>query len=295
MEIIESNLSFKSMDTRNTTERIILHHADASSCSAEDIHRWHLNKGWSGAGYHFLVRKDGTIYRLRPEDKVGAHAYGSNYNSIGICFEGRYMEEDMPEAQKQAGKELVAYIKNKYNITTVQAHRDVNATSCPGDKFPFDEIANFETNNVEEPTHIDENVNKDIFNDGLVNCIYDIQEWLNRHYNTGLALDNIYGPETHKALIKGLQKELNSQFNRGLSEDGIFGNATYNAYINVRQGASGNITMLIQMALFIKGYNIDMDKKFGNNTAIIVGQFQKDNGLTSDGIVGKNTFKKLFE
>ena len=53
--------------------------------------------------------------------------------------------------------------------------------------------------------------------------------------------------------------------------------------------------MLIQMALFIKGYNINMDKKFENKTLMIVGQFQNDNGLTSDGIVGKNTFKKLFE
>ncbi|EKC77056.1 protein containing N-acetylmuramoyl-L-alanine amidase, family 2 domain protein, partial [human gut metagenome] len=48
------------------------------------FYRWHLANGWAGAGYHFLVRKDGTIYRLRPEDKVGAHAYGSNYNSIGV-------------------------------------------------------------------------------------------------------------------------------------------------------------------------------------------------------------------
>ena len=147
MEIIETNLQFKDMSTRKSTERIILHHADAKNCSAEDIHRWHLNNGWSGAGYHFLVRKDGKVYRLRPEDKVGAHAYGSNNNSLGICFEGNYMEEDMPEAQKEAGKELVAYLKNKYNITTVQAHRDVCATSCPGDKFPFDEIANFESSN----------------------------------------------------------------------------------------------------------------------------------------------------
>ena len=117
MEIIETNLQFKDMSTRKATQRIILHHADAKNCSAEDIHRWHLNNGWSGAGYHFLVRKDGKVYRLRPEDKVGAHAYGSNNNSLGICFEGNYMEEDMPETQKEAGKELVAYLKNKYNIT----------------------------------------------------------------------------------------------------------------------------------------------------------------------------------
>lgn len=131
MEIIETNLQFKSMDTRKSTERIILHHAEASVCSAEDIHRWHLSKGWAGAGYQFLVRKDGSIYRLRPEDKVGAHAYGSNYNSIGICAEGKYMEEDMPEAQKKSIIELVNYLKAKYNITVIQAHRQVCATSCP--------------------------------------------------------------------------------------------------------------------------------------------------------------------
>lgn len=135
---------------------------------------------------------------------------------------------------------------------------------------------------------------KNIYNDGLVNCIYDIQEWLNRHYNTGLALDNLYGPKTKAALIKGLQTELNKQYNKGLAVDGIWGNNTYNACINVRQGAEGNITMLIQMCLFIKGYSLSMDKKFGSDTTAKVKEFQKANGLSVDGIVGKNTFKALF-
>lgn len=135
---------------------------------------------------------------------------------------------------------------------------------------------------------------KDIYNDGLVNCIYDIQEWLNRHYNTGLALDNIYGSKTESALIKGLQTELNTQYNKGLSVDGIWGNKTYNACINVREGAEGNITMLIQMTLFIKGYSLSMDKKFGADTTAKVKEFQKANRLSVDGIVGKNTFKALF-
>ena len=112
MNIIETSLKFKnSMTNRSATKRIILHHAEASQCTAEDIHRWHLNNGWAGAGYHFLVRKDGSIYRLRPENKVGAHAQGANSDSIGICFEGAYMAETMPQAQINAGKELVAYLK----------------------------------------------------------------------------------------------------------------------------------------------------------------------------------------
>lgn len=135
---------------------------------------------------------------------------------------------------------------------------------------------------------------KNIYNDGLVNCIYDIQEWLNRHYNTGLALDNLYGPKTKAALIKGLQTELNTQYNKGLTVDGIWGTKTYNACINVRQGAEGNITMLIQMSLFIKGYSLSMDKIFGSDTTAKVKEFQKANGLSADGIVGKNTFKAFL-
>ena len=152
MNIINTNLNFKQMDTRSSTKRIILHHAAAKKCSAEDIHRWHLNNGWSGAGYHFLVRKDGTIYRLRPEDKVGAHAYGANYDSLGICFEGDYKEEIMQEEEIKAGRELVNFLKNKYGINTVQVHKNVNATNCPGDNFPFDQIANSNETGVSKPS-----------------------------------------------------------------------------------------------------------------------------------------------
>lgn len=286
MEIIETNLEFKDMSTRKSTERIILHHADAKNCSAEDIHRWHLNNGWSGAGYHFLVKKDGKVYRLRPEDKVGAHAYGSNYNSLGVCFEGNFMEEDMTEAQKEAGKELVAYLKNKYNITTVQAHRDVCATSCPGDKFPFDEIANSETNNKVIPQP-QENVPK--------GNVAKIQSTLNERYGLNISVDNIYGNETRKALVKGLQTELNKQYHRGLAVDGIFGTNTYNACINVRIGAEGNITYLIQAMLVCHSFDIDADGIFGNATENAVREFQKRNGLSQDGIIGKNTFNKLFK
>ncbi len=148
MNIIETNLNFGNLTKRSRTVRAILHHSAGSKASAEDIHRWHLANGWAGAGYHFLVRKDGSVYRLRPEWAVGAHASGSNSDSIGICFEGNFMTESMPTAQKQAGKELVAWVKKKYGFTKVQAHRDVQATGCPGTNFPFAEIANGSTGTV---------------------------------------------------------------------------------------------------------------------------------------------------
>lgn len=146
MQIIDLTYAWAgTLAKRGATRRIILHHAAAVTCTAQQIHQWHLANGWSGIGYHFFVRKDGSVYRGRPEDTVGAHAGNNNYDSIGVCFEGSFDKEEMGETQKRAGQELVAYLKGKYGITQVQKHNDVNATGCPGGHFPFAEIAGAET------------------------------------------------------------------------------------------------------------------------------------------------------
>ena len=144
MNIIETNLQFTSLTKRGKTNRIILHHSGVSVLqSIEIIHNYHKNTNkWSGIGYHFYVRKDGSIYRGRPEEMIGAHAYGANSDSIGICAEGDFNNETMTDVQKNAIKELVAYLKAKYGINTVVGHRDTIATSCPGKNYPFDEIVN---------------------------------------------------------------------------------------------------------------------------------------------------------
>lgn len=192
------------------------------------------------------------------------------------------MEEDMPAEQIKAGQELVTYLKHEYNITTVQAHRDVCATSCPGDKFPFDQIANSNEKEVSKPSQ-------------EKGKMATIQTSLNEKYGLNISVDNIYGNETRKALVKGLQTELNKQYHRGLAVDGIFGTNTYNACINVRRGAEGNITWLIQSMMICHSFNINADGIFGPATENTVKEFQKRNGLSADGIVGKNTFNKLFK
>jgi N-acetyl-anhydromuramyl-L-alanine amidase AmpD len=143
LKINEVNYKWSGTLTKRTkTEMIVLHHAAAKSCTAQQIHQWHLNQNWSGIGYHFFINRSGQIFRGRPEDTIGSHTKGYNSKSIGICFEGDYMTQEMPKVQLEAGKELIAYLKDKYKITNVKGHRDLMATSCPGSKFPFDEIAN---------------------------------------------------------------------------------------------------------------------------------------------------------
>lgn len=145
LNIIETNLQFngnKTIRDLSTIKRIILHHSGVSVLqTVEVIHNYHKNtRKYAGIGYHFYVRKDGKIYRGRPLEWVGAHAYGSNANSIGICAEGDLNTEIMSEVQKNAIKELVTYLKGIYNISTVQGHKEVCSTSCPGANFPLGEI-----------------------------------------------------------------------------------------------------------------------------------------------------------
>jgi N-acetyl-anhydromuramyl-L-alanine amidase AmpD len=54
----------------------------------DEIRRWHLDRGWSDIGYHFVIRRDGTVEPGRPVSAVGAHAKGFNATSIGICLVG---------------------------------------------------------------------------------------------------------------------------------------------------------------------------------------------------------------
>lgn len=142
MTIIEKSYNWNSaLTVRSSTKYIIVHHAAASKASADDIHKIHLGKGWAGIGYHFYVRKDGSVYQGRPTDKVGAHTTGYNSQSVGICFEGNFESETMSEVQKKAGQELILYLKSIYPKAEIKRHRDFNPTACPGKNFPFDEIS----------------------------------------------------------------------------------------------------------------------------------------------------------
>ena len=121
------------------------------------------------------------------------------------------------------------------------------------------------------------------------------QAWLNSGYSAGLTVDGLWGPKTWAGAIRALQTELNNQFSKGLTVDGIFGSKTKDACINVRQGARGNLTQLIQGVLYCRGYDpAGFDGIFGAGCAAAVQSFQRAQGLSVDGVVGKNTWEALL-
>lgn len=292
MEIIKTNLKFGTLTKRQSTARIILHHAVMNG-SVEDIHRVHLNNGWSGIGYHFYVRKNGEIYEGRPVDMIGAHAAGSNYNSIGVCFEGNFETEQMSDAQKQSGKEIVAYLKDKYKISVVQRHSEVCRTACPGRNYPFNEIVSGQivsSNNSATSPLPNKNGKKEIVSKG--------QAHANNFANCGIDTDGIRGTNTMKAGIKVLQTAMNLDYKSKLVVDGIAGTNTYKAlgYHYVRRGETQYMVTAVQILLMLKGYDCKLECPgiFGPNLESAVKQYQRDYQLTVDGIAGRNTILSLI-
>lgn len=145
--IIETNLEFKTpLKPRQKTCRFTLHWQgpipagfDLNRLDAATIHGWHLDRGWAGIGYHFVVRADASIERGRPRWALGAHDSGENADSMGICVLYR---ETPTEAQIEALCGLLADLAEIYGQFpdapgTVDGHRDneppETPTECPGD------------------------------------------------------------------------------------------------------------------------------------------------------------------
>ena len=80
--------------------RFLVLHCSASRCnqdySVEQLHREHKARGFYDIGYHFYIRKDGTMTQHRKLLEVGAHARPYNRCSIGICYEGGLDEQGKP-------------------------------------------------------------------------------------------------------------------------------------------------------------------------------------------------------
>ena len=180
MEIIKSDWSWNgTLAKRSSTKYIALHHAEAVSCTARQVDEWHKSNGWAGIGYHFFVRKDGSIYEGRPLWALGAHVQGKNNVSVGICAEGDYHNHDkiMPQAQKSAIKQLIAYLKGLYPNAEIVGHGEIGESNCPGRYYPLAEMKNYEQED-EPMTPTD----REKFN-GLVNAVSDLAAKIDKMTN----------------------------------------------------------------------------------------------------------------
>ena len=145
LPIVENYFNFTSLSTRPRTSQIIVHHSAIGGnddITAADIHRIHLQNGWSGIGYHMFIRKSGLIETGRPLEDIGAHTYQHNNSSIGVCLSGNFNDEMPTDMQIASASKLIGLLCQMYSLSpngnTVFGHRDFNATACPGENLYAD-------------------------------------------------------------------------------------------------------------------------------------------------------------
>lgn len=120
---------------------IVIHCADTYArmdIGVKEIREWHLKRGFNDIGYHYVIRRDGTVENGRPLEKAGAHAQGYNTRSIGICYAGGKGDNGQPEdnrtpEQKAALHKLVADLLEQFPGADVCGHRDLPGVhkACP--------------------------------------------------------------------------------------------------------------------------------------------------------------------
>ena len=104
---------------------------------AKDIDKWHKQQGWSCIGYHYIVDLDGTVEKGRDESKVGAHCYGHNSESLGICYigglakDGKAPKDTRTDAQRAALIKLLKELKAKYPKAKIVGHNQFAKKACP--------------------------------------------------------------------------------------------------------------------------------------------------------------------
>ena len=121
------------MDSADSVRYIILHY------TVEQLLRDHRARGFRTIGYHFYVRRDGTVSRHRRLLEVGAHCRPFNRCSIGVCYEGGLDAEGHPAdtltgEQFEQLEQLLSRLLKLFPKAQLRGHRDMPGSvpkACP--------------------------------------------------------------------------------------------------------------------------------------------------------------------
>jgi len=129
--LVLTNISYAGM----LLNKAVIHHTASHDVSAKEIDRWHKERGWTEIGYHFVIRKDGSIEKGRDINKIGAHAKNpspSRNNRVGIALTG--YDEFTEEQYKALGKLL-----KQLEIQYAEGHHQ----DCPGEGFDWNKVVSY--------------------------------------------------------------------------------------------------------------------------------------------------------
>jgi N-acetyl-anhydromuramyl-L-alanine amidase AmpD len=126
-----------------TEVKYLVIHCSATRCTqsypVEQLLRDHRKRGFRTIGYHFYIRRDGTLTQHRALLEVGAHCRPWNRCSIGICYEGGLDADGRPRdtrtpEQVERLYDLLVELKTLFPHAEIRGHRDMPRAAprdCP--------------------------------------------------------------------------------------------------------------------------------------------------------------------
>ena len=120
---------------KRNIRKIILHHsASPVATTVEQINQWHLDRGWSGIGYHYVCVEDGSIKKGRNINRIGAHTKGQNKDSIGVCITGNFQDYHCPKPRFDKLMSFIQKLIDKHSLSwnDVYYHQQFGNTLCCG-------------------------------------------------------------------------------------------------------------------------------------------------------------------
>jgi len=282
----------QSKRTVNQIKNIAIHYSATITGHTDSFEKyWKNNRGWTTGGYHEVILVNGDVELNYRPTVISNGVKGHNISTYHICYVGASQPN---KSQLKTLRKRVKRAKSSFKINdkNIKGHREFTGanTSCPAVNVRTAIVNQLGNTLVQDMINAIKPKPKPKLNGKTAK----IQRWLNTYSVNNIDVDDKYGRETHKALVKAYQYELNKQFKANLVVDGIPGPKTDAAAVTIRKGARGPLTKSMQAFLFFKGYTVAVDTIFGNITEEMIRQFQRDNHLMVDGIPGKQTFRKLI-
>jgi len=134
----------KTKVTRGIRE-VVVHHTWSPTAAQykgkptwEAIRKYHMGeRGWSDIGYHYGVAPDGTVWKLRPVTRSGAHVLSRNQHTVGVVLLGNFDEEDPARYGLSRMVELVRMLVERFKLTPagIRFHREFQNKTCPGTRL----------------------------------------------------------------------------------------------------------------------------------------------------------------
>lgn len=297
----------------NSPAYVVVHETDNWDRGAgAETHARALYNGNLGGSVHFYV-DDHEIYQTL-DIADGAYAVGdgggrygiTNRNSINmeICVNP---DSNYYKAVENAKWLCAKLLKERgWGIDRLKRHYDASRKNCPrriiaeglwdGFKTDVQKLMNGTSSGGSKPA-AKPNTSKPATTGGNA-VIRDGQIHCNNFTSAGIPVDGYDGPKTRKGAVMVLQTGINQDYRAGLVVDGIWGPATDRALGShfVCKGECQYMVTALEILLMLKGYNpqgVECPGSFGSGLEAAVRAYQRDHGLTVDGIAGRNTFMSL--